>query len=78
MDAVLPGSVGLTGHDFFARARARLSLDVPAALDDHAAEAVRGDLDLDPVAVGARRREGDPAGRRARSRWSIAPIRRCC
>jgi 8-oxo-dGTP pyrophosphatase MutT (NUDIX family) len=48
MDAVLPGSVGLTGPDFFARARSRLSLAVPAALDDHAAEAVRGDLDLDP------------------------------
>ena len=49
MDAVLAGSVGLTSEDFFARARSRLSLDVPAALDDHAAEAVRGDLDLDPV-----------------------------
>ena len=35
--------------EFFARARARLTLDVPAALDDHAATAVRGDLDLDPV-----------------------------
>jgi len=49
MDAVLPGSVGLTSEDFFARARSRLSLDVPAALADFAAEAVRGDLDLDPV-----------------------------
>jgi 8-oxo-dGTP pyrophosphatase MutT (NUDIX family) len=49
MDAVLPASVGLTSEDFFARARSRLSLEVPAALDDHAAEAVRGDLDLDPV-----------------------------
>ncbi len=48
MDTAPPGSVGLTGHDFFARARTRLSLDVPAALDDLAAEAVRGDLDLDP------------------------------
>jgi 8-oxo-dGTP pyrophosphatase MutT (NUDIX family) len=35
--------------EFFARARARLTLDVPAALDDHTATAVRGDLDLDPV-----------------------------
>jgi 8-oxo-dGTP pyrophosphatase MutT (NUDIX family) len=49
MDTVLPGSVGLTSEDFFARARSRLSLDVPAALADFAAEAVRGDLDLDPV-----------------------------
>jgi 8-oxo-dGTP pyrophosphatase MutT (NUDIX family) len=49
MEAVLKGSVGLTSEDFFARARSRLSLDVPPALVDHAAQAVRGDLDLDPV-----------------------------
>jgi 8-oxo-dGTP pyrophosphatase MutT (NUDIX family) len=36
--------------DFFGRARARLSLDVPAALTDLSAPAVRGDLDLDPQA----------------------------
>jgi len=36
--------------DFFDRARARLSLDVPAALTDLSAPAVRGDLDLDPQA----------------------------
>jgi 8-oxo-dGTP pyrophosphatase MutT (NUDIX family) len=35
--------------DFFDRARARLSLEVPAALTDHDAEAIRGDLDLDPA-----------------------------
>ena len=36
--------------DFFERARARLDLDVPAALTDPAAKGVRrGDLDLDPV-----------------------------
>jgi len=34
--------------DFFDRVRRRLSLDVPAALRDLAAPAVRGDLDLDP------------------------------
>jgi 8-oxo-dGTP pyrophosphatase MutT (NUDIX family) len=34
--------------DFFARARARLSLQVPAALYDPQAPARRGDLDLDP------------------------------
>jgi 8-oxo-dGTP pyrophosphatase MutT (NUDIX family) len=36
------------GPDFFDRVRRRLSLDVPAALHDPAAPAVRGDLDLDP------------------------------
>jgi 8-oxo-dGTP pyrophosphatase MutT (NUDIX family) len=34
--------------DFFARARERLSLEVPAALTDPAAEGARGDLDLNP------------------------------
>ena len=43
MDAVVP-----TLNDFFARARARLNLDVPAALHDYSAEAKRGDTDLDP------------------------------
>jgi 8-oxo-dGTP pyrophosphatase MutT (NUDIX family) len=38
----------LPAHEFFMRARARLSLDVPAALTDPSAEARRGDLDLDP------------------------------
>ncbi|HEX4798023.1 MAG TPA: CoA pyrophosphatase [Burkholderiales bacterium] len=47
MDAALPG--GATSHDFFRRARARLTLDVPAALDDPTVEATRGDLDLDPA-----------------------------
>jgi 8-oxo-dGTP pyrophosphatase MutT (NUDIX family) len=38
------------GHDFFERARARLTLDVPAALHDVDAVADRrGDLDLDPA-----------------------------
>ena len=46
MDVALP--IGKTSHDFFRRARARLTLNVPAALDDHAAPATRGDLDLDP------------------------------
>jgi 8-oxo-dGTP pyrophosphatase MutT (NUDIX family) len=36
-----------TGHEFMTRARRRLNLDVPAALDDLTATAVRGDLDLD-------------------------------
>jgi 8-oxo-dGTP pyrophosphatase MutT (NUDIX family) len=34
---------------FFERARARLSLDVPAALLDPSAQGRRGDLDLDPA-----------------------------
>ncbi|HEY4775200.1 MAG TPA: CoA pyrophosphatase [Xanthobacteraceae bacterium] len=33
----------------FARARARLCLDVPAGLTDPSAPAIRGDLDLDPA-----------------------------
>jgi 8-oxo-dGTP pyrophosphatase MutT (NUDIX family) len=37
----------LTARDFFARARARLSLEVPPALTDPTAPAVRADLDLD-------------------------------
>lgn len=36
-------------REFFERARARLSHDVPAALTDHSLPGVRGDLDLDPV-----------------------------
>jgi 8-oxo-dGTP pyrophosphatase MutT (NUDIX family) len=36
-------------QEFFARARARLDRNVPAALADHDATAVRGDLDLDPA-----------------------------
>jgi len=49
MEAVPLNHTVLPGQEFFNRARARLTLDVPRALDDHAAEAVRGDLDLDPV-----------------------------
>jgi len=45
MDVALPSGAG---DDFFRRARARLSLDIPAALNDHTAKATRGDLDLDP------------------------------
>ncbi len=36
-------------HEFFARARAQLSLEVPAALTDLNAQSARGDLDLDPM-----------------------------
>jgi 8-oxo-dGTP pyrophosphatase MutT (NUDIX family) len=46
MDAASPSAQ--TGPDFFRRARARLTLDVPTALNDHAAPGRRGDLDLDP------------------------------
>jgi 8-oxo-dGTP pyrophosphatase MutT (NUDIX family) len=45
-----PSGASRTGDEFFDRARRRLSLDVPAALTDLAAPAVRGDLDLDPQA----------------------------
>ena len=48
MDAASLAAVSVPGPDFFTRARARLSLDVPAALHDHAAAGRRGDLDLEP------------------------------
>jgi len=48
MDVALPSGASVSSHDFFCRARARLSLDIPAALNDHTANATRGDLDLDP------------------------------
>jgi 8-oxo-dGTP pyrophosphatase MutT (NUDIX family) len=35
--------------DFFARARQRLTLDIPPSLHDLTAQGVRGDLDLDPM-----------------------------
>jgi len=46
-DVALPS--GTMSDDFFHRARARLTLDVPPALNDPAAQAKRGDLDLDPM-----------------------------
>ncbi len=48
MDVALPSGATVPINDFFIRARARLALDVPAALNDPAAAAARGDLDLDP------------------------------
>jgi 8-oxo-dGTP pyrophosphatase MutT (NUDIX family) len=48
-DQAAPPPAATTG-DFFARARARLNLNVPPALTDpNAAGVRRGDLDLDPV-----------------------------
>ncbi len=38
----------LAAEDFFSRARARLTLEVPPALTDPMAEGARGDLDLNP------------------------------
>jgi 8-oxo-dGTP pyrophosphatase MutT (NUDIX family) len=50
MDVALPSGETVPTHDFFLRARARLTLDVPAALHDPTAQGTRrGDLDLDPV-----------------------------
>jgi 8-oxo-dGTP pyrophosphatase MutT (NUDIX family) len=48
MDGLLSSDGRATGQEFFARARARLTLDVPPALTDQALPATRGDLDLDP------------------------------
>jgi 8-oxo-dGTP pyrophosphatase MutT (NUDIX family) len=39
----------LTASEFFARARSRLNLDVPAGLNDPAITPARGDHDVDPV-----------------------------
>jgi 8-oxo-dGTP pyrophosphatase MutT (NUDIX family) len=49
MDPALPSGETAPLHDFFVRARARLALEVPTALNDLTAEAKRGDLDLDPI-----------------------------
>jgi 8-oxo-dGTP pyrophosphatase MutT (NUDIX family) len=49
MDVALPGGGTVPARDFFIRARTRLTFDVPPALNDHAVEARRGDLDVDPV-----------------------------
>jgi 8-oxo-dGTP pyrophosphatase MutT (NUDIX family) len=49
MDRTAPLDQTVTARDFFARARARLALDVPKALTDPSAPATRGDLDLDPT-----------------------------
>ena len=46
MNGLQAASIGV--GDFFNRARRRLTLEVPLALHDPAAEAKRGDLDLDP------------------------------
>jgi 8-oxo-dGTP pyrophosphatase MutT (NUDIX family) len=43
-------SSGAMSEDFFHRARTRLTLEVPTALNDPSAQGKRGDLDLDPVA----------------------------
>ena len=48
MDVALPSGETVPSHDFFIRARARLGLDVPPALNDDTVEGTRGDLDLDP------------------------------
>jgi 8-oxo-dGTP pyrophosphatase MutT (NUDIX family) len=48
MDGLLASDGRAIGDEFFARARARLTLEVPPALTDHAVAATRGDLDLDP------------------------------
>jgi 8-oxo-dGTP pyrophosphatase MutT (NUDIX family) len=48
MDGVLASEPRSIGREFFERARARLTLDVPPALTDPAIPGARGDLDLDP------------------------------
>ena len=48
MEGLLSSEGHAVGREFFARARARLTLDVPPALTDPAIAGARGDLDLDP------------------------------
>ena len=62
MEVALPSGETVPSHDFFARARARLALDVPAALNDPDAPAARGDLDLDPSLWERAGVSRDPAG----------------
>jgi 8-oxo-dGTP pyrophosphatase MutT (NUDIX family) len=45
----LPKGQPTITHEFFDRARARLTLDVPAGLTDSNVPVTRGDLDLDPT-----------------------------
>jgi 8-oxo-dGTP pyrophosphatase MutT (NUDIX family) len=47
MDMAVPAAA-VSPENFFRRARARLSLEVPPALHDPTAAAKRGDIDLDP------------------------------
>jgi 8-oxo-dGTP pyrophosphatase MutT (NUDIX family) len=49
MDVRSPSREVDSTHDFFVRARSRLDLEVPEALNDPALSARRGDLDLDPA-----------------------------
>jgi 8-oxo-dGTP pyrophosphatase MutT (NUDIX family) len=48
MTGVLASDGRSIGREFFERARARLTLDVPPALTDPTIPGARGDLDLDP------------------------------
>src|SRR5262249_27904155 len=48
MDVALPTGEAVASRDFFLRARERLTLEVPPALNDPGAQGKRGDLDLDP------------------------------
>ena len=66
-------------HEFFARARARLTLDVPPALTDPATRARRARRSRSRSgAVGERRRQGDAAGRGAGAGGRSRRSRRCC
>ncbi len=47
-DATVSGEAIAAGREFLARARARLTMDVPDALTDPTKPARRGDMDLDP------------------------------
>src|SRR5580692_6583052 len=48
-DQPIAAAAPVVTHAFFERARARLTLDVPAGLADPSVPVTRGDLDLDPA-----------------------------
>jgi 8-oxo-dGTP pyrophosphatase MutT (NUDIX family) len=48
MEGLLTSERRALGQEFFARAKARLTLEVPPALTDDTVASARGDLDLDP------------------------------
>ena len=68
MDVALPSGTTVSSRDFFTRARTRLSLDIPSALDDMRPKAQRGDLDLDPFLGSA------PASQATRPAAVLVPV----
>ena len=77
-DGLLASDGHAIGRDFFARARARLTLDVPPALTDQTRRRRARRSRSRSLPVGARRRRGDASGRRAGGRGRPSRSRPCC